>query len=171
MVRMIAQMRIRALVPNEIDLHRAVRLRALQDAPDSFGETLADVAARPITYWEELTRSVTEPERHVMFLACEGDEVLGCVYGLVNRQHSDHGRVGSMWVSPGARRRGIGQALLEAVIAWSRRRGFKGLGLWAPAHSPAALALYAKAGFRETGLRQAMPTNPNLDIVEMTLQL
>jgi len=171
MARMIAQIRIRALAPNESDLHRAVRLGALQDAPDSFGETFAEAAAKPMTFWEELTRSVTEPERHVMFLAFERQDVVGCVYGLVNRQRSDHGRVGGMWVNPVARRRGIGQALLEAVIAWSRRRGFKGLGLWAPAHSPAALALYAKAGFRETGIRQTMPTYPTREIVEMVRQL
>jgi len=29
---------------------------------------------RPISYWQELTRSVAEPGRDVMFLACEGDE-------------------------------------------------------------------------------------------------
>jgi GNAT superfamily N-acetyltransferase len=168
---MIAQMRIRAIDPNELDLHRVVRLSALQDAPDAFGETFVEAAAKPMTYWEELTRSVTEPDRNVMFLACDGDDVLGCVYGLVNRVLADQGRVGGMWVNPAARRRGIGQALLEAVIEWSRRRGFKGLGLWAPAHSPAALALYAKAGFRQTGIRQTMPTHRNLDIVEMTLQL
>ena len=171
MVRMITQMRIRALDPNEIDLHRTVRLGALQDAPDSFGETFFEAAAKPMTYWEELTRSVTEPGQNVMFLACAEDDVLGCVYGLVSRTRTDQGRVGGMWVSPASRRRGIGRALLEAVVAWSRRRGFKGLGLWAPAHVPAALALYTKAGFHETGLRQKMPTNPNLDIVEMTLQL
>ena len=168
---MIAQMRIRTLTPNEVDLHRTVRLGTLQDAPDSFGETLFEAAAKPMTYWEELTRSVTEPAQNVMFLACEGDDVLGCVYGLVNRTRTDHGRVGGMWVSPASRRRGIGRALLEAVISWSRQRGFKGLGLWAPAHVPAALALYTKAGFRQTGIRQTMPTHPDLDIVEMTLQL
>ena len=168
---MIAQMRIRTLTPNEIDLHRMMRLGALQDAPDSFGETFFEAAAKPLTYWQELTRSVTEPAQNVMFLACEEDDVLGCVYGLMNRTRTDQGRVGGMWVSPASRRHGIGQALLAAVIAWSRQRGFKGLGLWAPAHSLAALALYTKAGFHETGLRQRMPTNPDLDIVEMTLQL
>lgn len=171
MARMIAQIRIRALAPNESDLHRAVRLGALQDAPDAFGETFFEAAAKPMAYWEELTRSVTKPARNVMFLAREGDDVLGCVYGLVNRIRADQGRVGGMWVNPAARRRGIGQALLEAVIEWSRQRGFTALGLWAPAHSPTALALYAKAGFCETGLRRSMPTNPNLEIVEMTLQL
>jgi len=68
---------LRRLASHEVAPHRDLRLRALRDAPDSFGETFAAAAVRPISYWEELTRSVTEPGRDVMFLACEGDDVLG----------------------------------------------------------------------------------------------
>jgi GNAT superfamily N-acetyltransferase len=143
----------------------------LGDAPDSFGETVADAAAQPTSYWEDLTRSVTEPGRHVMFLACEGQHVLGSAYGLVDRERSDTGRVGGMWVEPASRRRGIGHALLQEVLGWARERGLSRLGLWAPAHSPAAMALYRQAGFRETGNRRPLPTNPSLQIVEMESQL
>lgn len=79
-------MHIRALAPHEAGLHRDVRLRALRDAPDSFGETFAEAAARPESYWVELTRSVTSPGPHVMFLACEGQDVIGSVYGMIGRQ-------------------------------------------------------------------------------------
>jgi len=58
---------------HESDLHRELRLRALRDAPDSFGEAYAELAARPPSYWEDLNRSVTEPGRHAMFIAWEGD--------------------------------------------------------------------------------------------------
>jgi len=51
-----------------MNLHRDLRLRALRDAPDSFGETYADADARPSSYWEDLTRSVTERGHHAMFL-------------------------------------------------------------------------------------------------------
>jgi GNAT superfamily N-acetyltransferase len=159
---------IRALKSHEVDLHRELRLRALRDSPDSFGETSADAAARPAPYWEELTRSVTEPGRHVMFLAYEGErDVLGSTYGLLDQARAGRGRVGGMWVEPAMRRRGVGGALLQAVFGWARERGLSGLGLWAPAHSPAAIALYRRAGFRESGNRQPLPTNPALQIVEM----
>jgi hypothetical protein len=60
--------RVRRLEAHEAELHRELRLRALGDAPESFGEPAVDVEARPTSYWEDLPRSVTEPGRHVLFL-------------------------------------------------------------------------------------------------------
>lgn len=164
-------MELRRLASHEADLHRNLRLRALGDAPDSFGEAYSDVAARPVGYWEELTRSVTEPGRNVMFLAWEGQDVLGAAYGLLDGTRRDAGRVGGMWVEPAWRRRGVGRALLQEVISWGRERGLRRLGLWAPEHNPAAIALYARAGFRHTGDRRPLPTNPTLSIVAMEVEL
>ena len=160
-------MHLRRLERHEVSLHRGVRLRALQGAPDSFGETFADAVARPSSYWEDLTRSVTEPGRHVMFLAYQGNDVLGSTYGLLARDRSEVGRVGGMWVEPAWRRRGVGCALLQQVFNWARENELNRLGLRAPCHSPAAVTLYRQAGFRETGKRRPLSTNPTLEILEM----
>jgi ribosomal protein S18 acetylase RimI-like enzyme len=162
---------VRRLEPHESLLHRDLRLRALRDSPDSFGDTLADAAARPVAYWENLTRSVTEPGPHVMFLACEKDQRVGSAYGLLDRERAETGRVGGMWVEPACRRRGVGRALLQAIVARARARGLSRLSLWAPAHSEAALSLYRRTGFRETGACRPLPANPRLQIVEMESQL
>ena len=158
---------VRRLGVHEVDLHRDLRLSALRDAPESFGETLAEVVARPESYWEELTRSVTPPGPHAMFLACEGDRVVGSAYGLVDQERGQAARVGGMWVEPSVRRRGAGRALLRAIFGWARERRFNRLALWAPAHSAAALALYRQAGFRETGRRRPLPSDPSLEIAEL----
>jgi len=79
--------------------------------------------------------------------------------------------VGGLWVDPAWRRRGVGLALLGEVFGWARARGFERLGLWAPAHPPAALALYSRAGFRETGERRPLPTNPSLTIIALEIEL
>jgi GNAT superfamily N-acetyltransferase len=165
--------KVRKLAPHEVSLHRDLRLRALGDAPDSFGETIAEAAARPASYWEQLTRSVTQPGQDLMLLACDrdGHDVVGSAYGLVDRARPDTGRVGGMWVEPAWRRHGVGRALLREVIIWGRERGFRRLGLWAPDHSPAAIALYSHAGFRHTGDRRPLPTNPSLSIIAMEIEL
>lgn len=158
---------IRALAPHESDLLREVRLRALSDAPDSFGETLAEAAARPRSHWENQTRLLTEPDGHVMFMACDGEMIHGSVYGLIDRDRLGAGRVGGMWVDPSRRREGMGFALLLAVIDWADSRGMARLGLWAPVHRLGAIALYTRAGFRATGLRKPLPSDPSYRIQEM----
>ncbi|HEX5093809.1 MAG TPA: GNAT family N-acetyltransferase [Burkholderiales bacterium] len=160
-------MRIRRLEPHEAALHRDVRLRALRDAPNAFGETAAQAQAQPPAFWEDLTRSVTEQGRNVMFLAIEGDAVCGATYGLRDRDDDQAGRVGGTWVAPVSRRQAVGSALLEAVFSWARAQGFRRLRLWAPAASPAALALYRRAGFTETGRRGPLPSNADLQIMEL----
>jgi GNAT superfamily N-acetyltransferase len=162
---------LRSLAANEVDLHREVRLHALRDAPDSFGETLEDAAARPRVYWEQLTFAVTQPGRDVMFLACEEEDVLGAAYGMRDPLRSDGARVGGMWVDLARRRRGVGRALLLGVFAWARERGLQHVGLWAPAHGEAALALYSHAGFRQTGERRPLPAHPSLSIVAMEAEI
>ena len=102
-----------------------------------------------------------------MVLACEGAHVVVVAYGLRARDSGAGGRVGGMWVDPAWRRRGVGRALLDAVLGWARESGFARLGLWAPAHRPAALALYRGAGFQETGRRRPLRAASALEILEM----
>jgi GNAT superfamily N-acetyltransferase len=161
--------KIRQLKPQEISLHRNLRLCALRDSPDSFAETAADVEARPFSYWETLTRTVTEPERHVMYLAYDDEDIFGSTYGLRSSESSDMARIGGMWVSPLQRRNGIGRALLDSVLSWSREHGFKHLSLWAPYANAAALALYHRAGFRQTRRRRPLPTNAIIETVELEM--
>lgn len=166
-----ALMSIRSLKPHEVSLHREVRLRGLRESTDSFGETATEADAQPHSYWEDLTRSVTAPDRHVMFLACEGNTVCGSTYGLLDREKNDAGRIGGMWVDPSRRRQGIGRALLQAVFSWARQRRLKRLELWAPAGNLGAIALYRGAGFIDTGRQRPLRTGADLQIIEMECAL
>lgn len=163
-----SNMHIRALGSDEITLHRDVRLRALQDAPDSFGGTMEEEERHPLEYWENQTKAVSGAGRNVMFLACEGTEILGMIYGLRDRERSDGARVGGMWVESSFRRQGAGRQMLIAVIDWARERSLNHIGLWAPAHSVAAMTLYRQMGFRETGTRGRLRAGSELEILEMT---
>lgn len=162
---------LRRLASHEIELHRDVRLRALSEASDFLGEAFGDAAAQPAHYWEDFTRSVTDPWGDVMFLAIEGERVVGSTYGLVKRGLNETGQVRGMWVEPAWRGRGVGRALLQEVFTWARERGLSSLALWAPAHNATAMALYLQAGFRNTGNLAPLATNEFLQLVEMETQL
>ncbi|CAN7767111.1 GNAT family N-acetyltransferase [Variovorax sp. LjRoot84] len=163
-------MQVRMLEPYEPNLQRELRLRALRDSPNAFRDTYAEISARPPSYWEELTRSVTELG-DVMFLACEAPMVVGSVYGFADRTNSHVGRLGGMWVDPAWRRRGVGNALLNEVIGWSRKPGCERLRLWSVVASPGPSALYQNAGFVATGKEEPLASASMLRVVEMELVL
>lgn len=70
--------------------------------------------------------------------------------GALKRLDARHAELKSMYTVRSARRRGIGRAMLEHLVAVARDRGFRQLSLETgsmPAFAPARL-LYAGAGFR-----------------------
>lgn len=84
------------------------------------------------------------------FVAVTTDEVIGSI-------HLDPSQFGycdvAMAVARDWRGRGVGTALLETAIAWSRNRGHHKLCLSVFAHNTPAIALYRKVGFFEEGRR------------------
>ena len=164
-------MRLRRLEAHEASLLRELRLGALRDAPTSFRDTYAEIAVHPSSYWDRLTRSVTEPGKNVAVLAYEEDKPIGLVFGLIDPLQSKVGRVGGMWVDPMWRRRGIGAALLHEVARWARERGFERLRLWCVVDSVGPNSLYRKLGFQETGNQQPLSAESTLRVAEMELML
>ena len=162
-------MQIRRIRDCEHDLVRELRIAALRDAPTSFAESVHDASGRPESYWVELTRSLAD--KHVMFLAEEGGEARGSVYGIRDQDNSNGGRVGGMWVDSQHRARGLGTALLEAVVQWAMLEGFSAIRLWVPPNSQEAKALYVKAGFVPTGDTKSVPGDLAFVVNEMVLNL
>ena len=164
-------MHVRELERREWALYRELRLRALAESPDSFGRRLVDELARPDAEWIRLTESVTTPGGQVMLVAEEAGRPVGLAFGIFDKDRAKTGHVGGMWVEPEARGRGAGQALLDSAIAWARARELDRLELWVTAGNGAAIRLYERSGFADTGRRDALPSNPALQIVQMALTL
>jgi ribosomal protein S18 acetylase RimI-like enzyme len=143
-------MQIQQLTPVDHERLRTIRLRALRDAPDAFSSTFEETLARPRESWVE------QLEKLATFVATlDGHDV-----GMVRIARPDTGATASllsMWVAPEARRRGVGTALLDAAIAWTRARGFTRLRLEVVDDNTAAVELYTRKGFQPTGRTSTMP--------------
>lgn len=74
-------------------------------------------------------------------------------------------------VDPGARRRGIGRALLRAVLEDAERSGAALVVLEVRASNDAALALYGALGFARTGVRRAYYSDNGEDAIVMQKHL
>jgi RimJ/RimL family protein N-acetyltransferase len=59
-----------------------------------------------------------------------------------------------LMVAIGARRQGVGSALLDAAVEWARGAGVRKLELHVFPWNDAAIALYAKYGFEREGYRK-----------------
>jgi ribosomal protein S18 acetylase RimI-like enzyme len=64
------------------------------------------------------------------------------------------GSVTSFWVHPRARGKGVGDALLLAIIESARAAGYDELLLWVVENNDHAQKLYERHGFRRTGATQ-----------------
>lgn len=155
--------RIEELGRDEAERLRAVRLRALQDAPYAFGTPLSEAVDWPLARWhqslEQMTTFVAAPSA-VPSTALEGVNAdVGVVRGVVHPQAYTVSLV-SLWVAPEARRVGIARDLIDAVIGLARRKRMGRVVLGVVETNAAAITLYRKHGFVPTGERFVRAESP-----------
>ena len=90
----------------------------------------------------------------------EDGQVLGYVGSQTVLDETDMMNVA---VSAQARRRGIAQALVEALVIQLKRRGSRCLTLEVRASNAPAICLYEKLGFRQVGRRPNYYSHPKED--------
>jgi len=158
---------IRRIRANEALELRQLRLRALEDAPEAFGSTLAGMDAQPESFWRERAARTSSGGEQCMFIAVEGSHWLGMAGAFFVVERPGKARVVSMWVDPSVRRRGVAQGLLEAVTDWAKSHGATQVQLWVTQTNAPAVAPYRRAGFKATGNTQPHPSYSWLREVEM----
>ncbi len=161
---------IRRIRPNEGPSLRAFRLRALADAPMAFGSTLAREAAFTDELWRERAERGASGADSVTFVAEREGEWLGIATGLTRDPDvpdDPRPELVAMFVAPEARGRGVGTALVGAVVDWARERGARGVALWVTGTNTAAVALYTRSGFRATGERKPLDHSAAVESIRM----
>ena len=122
--------------------------------------------------WSENALAETLASPAAVFLAAReagegtGGALLG--YGIIYCLPGE-GEILNLAVLPEARRRGIGRALLSALIDEGKRRAALVFYLDVRRSNSAAIALYEGQGFVPVGLRKRYYTHPAEDAVEMQM--
>ena len=62
---------VRRIRPDEVDVYRAFRLRALADSPDAFSDSYAAAMARPESFWHERVAQTAAGLETVLMVAAD----------------------------------------------------------------------------------------------------
>jgi len=146
---------IRRLRADETEPLRELRLRALSEAPGAFAESFEEARHRPLEDWASWAADTSR----VIVVAIAGERWLGMA--ACRLLEPDSSWLTALWVDPAARGTGVGLRLIEAAAGWAHEHGAAAVELSVTTNNQAAAALYARAGFAETGRRRPLPSDPS----------
>lgn len=140
-------------------------------APEAFGARHDEWADRPLA---DFAAQLEKGEFWAAGLVAGQPEAVAALEDNISPAEPDLGWIMSVYVRPGMRGRGLGDALFARLAAVAARRGITRLGLHVGRDNHHARSLYARAGFIETGgppfvnergvteieMRRMLPHNP-----------
>lgn len=161
---------IKPILPEDWPVLKDVRLRALADAPEAFGTTLAQAQAYSDFEWQARARRFSEPPAATGCIAyLDGvPSGMACAYGSEGPQAAG---MTSFWVAPEAQGQGIADALVTLIAKWATAQGFAVLEAGVVEDNHWAVAFYKRVGFVETGQSEPFRGDPSKRIIGMSIQL
>ncbi|HEX7065945.1 MAG TPA: GNAT family N-acetyltransferase [Bacillales bacterium] len=145
-------MEIRQFREEDAEQYRALRLEALRNEPEAFASSYEENRRKPLA--ETVKRIRAQSENNISLGAFLDKKCVGMV-ALIrkDRKKTAHkADLMSMYVSPDARGKGIGKALVKEVIAWGRQmEGLEQIQLTVVSTNETARNLYLSAGFSKYG--------------------
>jgi GNAT superfamily N-acetyltransferase len=147
---------------------RSLRLEALEDSPLSYGSTYAGDVVRPDRHWKERAAAGAAGGEEVAIAAVAAGRWVGMARGYLEAPLA---HLIAVYVTPDWRRRGIGEAVSRAVVAWARERGASAVLLGVSDWNDGARRVYEPIGFVTTGVKRSLPWNEAVMESEMRLDL
>lgn len=162
--------RIDRLRPSDWEIYRALRLGSLEESPDAFGSTHEAEARQDDRHWQSRL-SKADPESDYPIVAKLDDEPMGLAWARIEPESQVAGHIYQMWVSPEARGRGVGGALMRAMIAWFETMGIDLVELDVTLDNTSAVRLYERYGFRRVGDPEPLRPGSSVRAGRMHLRL
>jgi ribosomal protein S18 acetylase RimI-like enzyme len=142
------------LTPGDAPAYRALMLQAYAQHPEAFTSSVAERAVLPLTWWEQRLSDASDAAE-VVFGVRHGDQLVAAAgLSFDTREKARHkATLFGMYVELNARRHGLGAALVQRALAYTRSRaGVKLVQLTVTEGNHAAQALYTRQGFAAFGL-------------------
>ena len=150
-------MLVRRLTVSDAPAYRALRLRAFHDHPEAFTSSYEEEARKPLSYSEQRLAASSSAWFWGAFVP-DPPSAAGLLVGSVglDREQRIKNRhkavVIGMYVAPEQARRGVGRALLDALLAGARASDLELLVLTVTRGNQGAEQLYLDAGFVSFGI-------------------
>lgn len=153
-------MSLRIITADDWAALKEVRLRALRDAPDAFGVTLAEAEANT----EEAWRNRAAGPGPIVLAFRDGRPV--AMGGLYAPEVPSEAFVWGMWVAPECRGQGLARLILGELLDWADRHG-RAVALHVTEGNDAARRLYEQHSFVATGEWQPLRDGSTLRVEVM----
>ena len=158
-------------LPHEWRTYRDLRLRALVESPDAFGSTFEAERTRPDDDWSRRMEAAAHDPTELPLVARVGGEAIGLAWARILEGEPDVAHLFQVWVAPEHRGCGVGQRLLDAVLAWARASGVRAVALDVTRGDTPAVRLYTRAGFQPVGDPQPLRAGSSITVQPMRLEL
>lgn len=150
------------LLPSQWQVYRGVRLAMLLDEPQAFGSTFA----REVVFGDDEWRA--RASGAPIWLARDGQLPVGAVTLFrYPEQRADEACLVAMWVAAHARGRGVGDALVTALLEHGRSVGLRRVTLDVAHANVRAIAFYERMGFTPTGREGTLAHDPGVTELEL----
>jgi GNAT superfamily N-acetyltransferase len=151
---------VRTIRLDESAALRALRLRALAEAPAAFASTLAAESALDDDHWRRLVQEAVAGDEGSIAIAIDDERWVGMAGGYWFERDPGIAQLWGLWVEPAARGRRIGAALVGAIVDWAVSGGatYVRLGIIEPADD--VRRFYARLGFVALDDPAPMRTDP-----------
>ena len=156
----------RILDPSELELLRAIRLRAIKEEPTAFLDDYEEWKDNPLKMYGRFFNN-----GHVA-CAFMGDQAVGMsgLYRQPGCKLRHKGMIGAVYVAPEARRRGVAKKLIKLLEDKAISLDIEQLSLSTNIKNPMTVSLYESLGFIACGVEMhllKMPDGSYIDDVQM----